>query len=60
MIPGHHRSQHLETAYAEVQEVRSALALMAARGIEIPNMVVNTADRLGVLVSGLMRSEWRG
>ncbi len=43
------RCQHLEAAYAEVQEVQSALALMAVRGIQIPKVVVGTADRLGGL-----------
>jgi len=54
------RTQHLEAAYAEVQEVQSALALIAVRGIEIPSVVVGSADRLGGLVYGLLRSEWRG
>jgi len=52
------RTQHLEAAYAEVQEVQSALALIAARGVGIPHTVVETADRLGGLVYGLLRSEW--
>jgi len=54
------RTQHLEGAYAEVQEVQSALALIAARGVEIPNVVIDTADRLGGLVYGLLRSERKG
>jgi len=51
------RTQHLEAAYAEVQEVQSALALVAARGIEVPDGVVDTANRLGGLVYGLLRAE---
>jgi len=50
------RTQHLEAAYAEVQEVQTALSLIAARGIEIPGVVIRTADRLGGLVYGLLRS----
>ncbi len=53
------RSQHLEAAYAEVQEVQTALALVAARGIEIPKVVVDAADHLGGLVYGLLRSARR-
>ncbi len=44
------RCQHLEATYAEVQEVQSALALMAVRGIQIPEVVIDTSDRLGGLV----------
>ncbi len=50
------RRQHLEAAYAEVQEVQTALALIAARGIEIPSDVIAKADRLGGLVYGILRS----
>jgi hypothetical protein len=53
------RRQHLEAAYAEVQEVQTALALIAARGIEIPSVVVDAAGRLGGLVYGILRSEMR-
>ncbi len=51
------RRQHLEAAYAEVQEVQTALALIAARGIEIPGDVIDRAQRLGGLVYGLLRCE---
>jgi len=54
------RIQHLEAAYAEVQEVQSALALIAARGIQIREVIVDTAERLGGLVYGLLRAERRG
>jgi len=54
------RTQHLEAAYAEVQEVQSALALITARGIEVPDGVVDMADRLGGLVYGLLRVELGG
>ena len=54
------RRQHLEAAYAERQEVQSALALIAARGVEIPDGVCESADRLGGLVYGLLRSEGHG
>ncbi len=53
------RRQHLEAAYAEVQEVQTALALIAARGIEIPNAIFDVAQRLGGLVYGLLRAEGR-
>ncbi len=53
------RRQHLEAAYAEVQEVQTALALLAARGVAIPSMVRDAADRLGGLVYGMLRSESR-
>ncbi len=53
------RYQHLEAAYAENQEVQSDLALMRARGVEIPAAVLRHADRLGGLIYGLLRAELR-
>jgi len=53
------RYQHLEAAYAENQEVQSDLALMAARGVEIPAAVHHSAKRLGGLIYGLLRAELR-
>jgi hypothetical protein len=50
------RYQHLEAAYAENQEVQSDLALMRARGVEIPGAVLRHADRLGGLIYGLLRA----
>ncbi len=60
MNPGQHHCQQPRAAYAEVQEEQSALTLMAVRGIEIPEVVVDTVDRLGGLVYGLLRFERRG
>jgi four helix bundle protein len=54
-----HRYQHLEAAYAENQEVQSDLALIGARGIEMPAGVMRQADRLGGLIYGLLRAEVR-
>ena len=51
------RSQHLEAAYAENQEVQSALRLIKARGIETPIQAPQQAHRLGGLVYGLLRAE---
>ena len=51
------RRQHLEAAYAENQEVQSALALLEARGIAITSEVSNAADRLGGMIYGLLRAE---
>jgi hypothetical protein len=51
------RYQHLEAAYAEIQEVQSDLVLMRARGVEIPATVLHHADRLGGLIFGLLRAE---
>ena len=53
------RTQHLEGAYGECQEVRTALTLIAARGIAIPETVIRQADRLGGLVYGLLRADRR-
>lgn len=54
------RHQHLEAAYAENQEVQSSLLLITARGIEVPEAVLEAADRLGGLIYGLLRAEVRG
>ena len=40
--------------------MQSALALMAVRRIQIPGVVVDTADRLGGLVYVLLRFVGRG
>jgi hypothetical protein len=52
-----HRYQHLEAAYAEAQEVQTALGLIAARQIEVPVDMVQQADRLGALIYGLLRAD---
>ena len=51
------RYQHLEGAYAESREVQTALELLRARGVEIPGLLVEQADRLGGLIFGLLRAE---
>ena len=51
------RSQHLEAAYAENQEVQSDLVLLRSRGILVPVAVAAKADRLGGLIYGLLRAE---
>mgnify|MGYP006300568919 CR=1 FL=1 len=53
------RYQHLEGAYAENQEVQSDLLLISGRGIEVPESVLRTADRLGGMIFGLLRAEAR-
>lgn len=53
------RYQHLEAAYSECQEVRSALRLIRARGIAIPGSLTQKANRLGGLIYGLLRAERR-
>jgi four helix bundle protein len=53
------RTQHLEGAYAECQEVQTALSLLEARAIEIPPAVIQQADRLGGLIYGLLRADLR-
>ncbi|MCP4592514.1 MAG: four helix bundle protein, partial [bacterium] len=52
-----HRTQHLEAAYAENQEVQTALSLIRARQIEIPVALGRQADRLGGLIYGLLRAD---
>ncbi len=54
-----HRTQHLEAAYAENQEVQTALSLIGSREIEIPAAVSQQADRLGGLIYGLLRADLR-
>jgi hypothetical protein len=51
------RYQHLEAAYAENQEVQSDLVLIRARAIDVPQTVLENADRLGGLIYGLLRAE---
>ena len=51
------RSQHLEAAYAENQEVQSDLLLLRSRGIPVPDAVVARADRVGGITYGLLRAE---
>jgi hypothetical protein len=53
------RYQHLEAAFAESQEVQSALEIIHALGGEIPTTVIRLADRTGGLVYGLLRAEAR-
>jgi len=53
------RTQHLEAAYAEAQEVQTAFSLLEAREIEIPPAVIRQADRLGGLIYGLLRADIR-
>ena len=53
------RTQHIEGAYGECQEVRTALTLLSARGIAIPEAVLRQANRLGGLIYGLLRAERR-
>ena len=53
------RTQHLEAAYAECQEVQTALSLLEARAIELPPSVITQADRLGGLIYGLLRADLR-
>jgi four helix bundle protein len=54
-----HRYQHLEAAFAENQEVQTALELIKARQIEVPVNVISQADRLGALIYGLLRADVR-
>ena len=54
-----HRTQHLEAAYAENQEVQTALSLLDARDIGIPPAVIQQANRLGGLIYGLLRADLR-
>lgn len=49
------RRQHLEAAYAEIQEVQSDLLLLRSRGVPIPVAVVVEADRVGGFIFGLLR-----
>jgi four helix bundle protein len=53
------RTQHIEGAYGECQELRTALRLLSARGIAVPETVAHQADRLGGLIYGLLRAERR-
>ena len=54
------RRQHIEAAYAENQEAQSCLVLLAARGMSVPDVVFELADRLGGLIYGLLRAEKQG
>jgi hypothetical protein len=49
----------LEAAYGENQEVQSDLALIRARGLDVPASVARQADRLGGIIYGLLRAEMR-
>ncbi len=53
------RTQHLEAAYSENQEVQTALSLLQSREIEIPREVIQRANRLGGLIYGLLRTDLR-
>ncbi len=53
------RTQHLEGAYGECQELQTALRLISARGIEVPETVSRQAHRLGGLIYGLLRADTR-
>jgi four helix bundle protein len=53
------RTQHLEAAYSENQEVQSALALLHAREMGVPPAVIQEANRLGGLIYGLLRADLR-
>ena len=53
------RTQHLEAAYSENQEVQTALSLLEARAIEVPHTIIRQADRLGGLIYGLLRADIR-
>jgi len=53
------RTQHLEAAYAENQEVQTVLALLESRALEVPPAVIRQADRLGGLIYGLLRADIR-
>jgi len=53
---GGNRWVHLERAYSENQEVQSDLMMLAACGIDVPDELMQQADRLGGLIYGLLRS----
>jgi four helix bundle protein len=53
------RTQHIEAAYSEVQEVQTALSLLEARAIDVPPAIIRQADRLGGLIYGLLRADLR-
>ena len=53
------RRQHLEGAYGECQEAKSALEQIRKHGVEVPETVDQMADRLGGLLYGLLRAERR-
>ena len=53
------RTQHLEAAYSENQEVQSALSLLQSREMGVPHAVLQQADRLGGLIYGLLRADLR-
>ena len=53
------RYQHLEAAFAENQEVQSALLLIRVQGGDVPEAMLRHADRIGGLIYGLLRSEAR-
>jgi hypothetical protein len=51
------RRYHLRAAYAENQEVQGDLEMLCDLGIELPEGLVQQADRLGGLIFGLLRAE---
>lgn len=53
------RTQHLEAAYAESQEVKTVLSLLEARAIEVPGALTSQANRLGGLIYGLLHADLR-
>ena len=53
------RTQHLEAAYSENQEVQTVLSLLASRAIAVPPAVIQQADRLGGIIYGLLRADIR-
>jgi four helix bundle protein len=53
------RTQHLEAAYSENQEVQTVLSLLASRAIEVPPPVFQKANRLGGIIYGLLRADIR-
>ena len=53
------RTQHLEGAYAECQEMQTALRLLRAHRIALPETLFRHADRLGGLIYGLLRADKR-
>jgi four helix bundle protein len=54
---GGNRYQHLEAAYAEMQEVQQALRLLVQHGAHIPPALRAAAHRAGGLIFGLLRAE---
>ncbi len=53
------RRYHLRGAFAENQEVQGDLEMCCDVGIEVPETLIQQADRLGGLIYGLLRAENR-